>query len=462
MGIIRENHRFLALILCALSVSMIFFGHLYATPLVVLGILLMAALLLLTDESLLMGAVLFFIPWLMIVKFSFGQTAWFTYILPFVVLILIFRRVLFQRGVPAAPTICVVLLALYLLVVRVIRDTALFENNLIKIVLMLMLVVLIAQSEEARKSFRTSCLFFGLSTFLVSLYMSFYTDNTVLAAFAAQDSATTGLRFSGLSNDPNFYSSLMLMAITCLLVIVCMEKKTSVRLFALAVAIGEFYFGAMSGSKMFMLGVIFAAAMALLYLMMQRYPLSYKVGLVLIIGALAIVFFASGLFDEQLDVFTQRMETVSDATSLTTSRNELFQRDLTFFSGHPRELVFGVGFYMEQDILKPHNMPLQVVIQIGLVGTALLVGIFVGVARQFSPLRLRNPTEIILALMMLGVLGLLWLALPFMQLYEFFVYPLLMLQAMYYISHVEQAVPALARWRSSALGKLGEPVRVTR
>lgn len=180
---------------------------------------------------------------------------------------------------------------------------------------------------------------------------------------------TGAVRFCGLYNDPNYYSIILILAISCLLSL-CAAGKLG--LCAPVMCIGLSLFGLMTLSKSFllMLAVVFPAGGCLLLYRRRRREGALILGAV-IFAALT----AAGGRPALLDGILARLRSGSGSwNALTTGRTDLWMRYLAHFWEHPLTLLTGSGvFCAPLDGIYPHNTALDFLYFYGLAGTALFV-----------------------------------------------------------------------------------------
>lgn len=180
---------------------------------------------------------------------------------------------------------------------------------------------------------------------------------------------TGAVRFCGLYNDPNYYSIILILAISCLLSL-CAAGRLG--LCAPMMCIGLALFGLMTVSKSFLLmfAVVFPAGGCLLLYRRRRREGALILGAV-ILAALT----AAGGRMAMLDGILARLRSGSGSwNALTTGRTDLWMRYLAHFAAHPSELLTGCGvFCTPLDGIYPHNTALDFLYFYGLGGTALFV-----------------------------------------------------------------------------------------
>ena len=170
-------------------------------------------------------------------------------------------------------------------------------------------------------------------------------------------------RFKGLFRDPNYYMSLVIMAIV-LLTLLYIKKYTTRRAFLLSIAC-MLLFGALTYSKTFILLLGLYWLLCLFYLIRgKRYLLAF-------IYIFATAFLAVILSDTLFATTLYRLTSASSVRELTTGRSillEIYGREII---SSPDILLFGKG--MSAQLLKKgtHNLFLEIQYYVGLTGLIL-------------------------------------------------------------------------------------------
>ena len=170
-------------------------------------------------------------------------------------------------------------------------------------------------------------------------------------------------RFKGLFRDPNYYMSLVIMAIV-LLTLLYIKKYTSRRAFLLSIAC-MLLFGALTYSKTFILLLGLYWLLCLFYLIRgKRYLLAF-------IYIFATAFLAVILSDTLFATTLYRLTSASSVRELTTGRSILLEMYGREIISSPDILLFGNG--MSAQLLKKgtHNLFLEIQYYVGLTGLIL-------------------------------------------------------------------------------------------
>lgn len=171
-------------------------------------------------------------------------------------------------------------------------------------------------------------------------------------------------RFSGLYNDPNYYSASMILAFSCLLLLFLTDE---LRFSAIGLCTLIVLFGAKTVSKSF---IIMLAGVYLVFTVMMFVRKKYAYGICFIGGVL--VLFALVMSGE-ISVFDNVLERL-DESDLTTGRSELWSEYITYLINNPIRFIFGSGLSAAPiGTHYPHNTYIDFMYFYGIIGTLLFV-----------------------------------------------------------------------------------------
>ena len=185
------------------------------------------------------------------------------------------------------------------------------------------------------------------------------------------------VRFSGLYQDPNYYS-VNLIAALCLIVILHYKGNTS-KLFCVASAGVILYYGSLTYSKSFLLMLLLPLA-AFLYAnhRIGRYDVQV-ISILMIVAAIVLVLLINP------DYLTRMLRRVESKDSITTGRSELWLLYLDGTYQKPDILLFGSG--IGSKLLfdhAPHNSYVDLLYHLGVCGSSLLIAVIVSSGIRYS------------------------------------------------------------------------------
>lgn len=374
---------------------------------------------------------LFFLPFSPLLKLSPGTISFYTIALLAAYLIYVITG---SRHVPVPHLIPGLALIGMTMAVKTMYGYPI-DNSYILFCVTLLLVPYIAVE------FRNGCDFYWLTTtfalgiVLAAISAQFLTDSPNIMPYIDVMDVLGMVRRSGYFNDPNFYSAHITAALggVLLLLLSRLAKKETVWLTVFVVLL--IYCGLMSVSKSFLLVTLALLLFWAVGLMFQRGKISVK--LMVLLCALVGVYFL--LSTAMFDTIISRFVGVTNMSSLTTGRTDLWMNYLREFGDNPMLLLFGSGY---TDVTvggrAAHNILIQLVFQFGLVGCALLISWFAFFVRTLlDGMRIHRTRLTQLALIFLGAFGP-WLALDYLFFDEFFLFPIYACAAIRFMAQQEE------------------------
>ena len=173
-------------------------------------------------------------------------------------------------------------------------------------------------------------------------------------------------RFSGLLEDPNYYSIHLLMGVViCILLYSRREIKGYVFYGVVAVLT---FFGTKTLSKSFILMLALALVYAYFLFIKQRQFGNVAIISVFLLGFLILV--TAGYIDAFSMILKRLSEGIGSGGDLTTGRTVIWKNYLYYFYSNPMRLLFGVGIGGQGPFeLQPHNSYLEIILYLGITGT---------------------------------------------------------------------------------------------
>lgn len=367
------------LIFCLINVLVISIGHaLNISFVVIIGVLSFFFLLLISRESTFLPMMLFYLPWSPIMKLHYGDYTFYTlgFLLFFCYLLL--RKELFERKaiLRLRNLLLISLITINTMIVKLVVG---YDFSLSYGVFLVMLVFIPTYFHLYRSqlSFEECIIFFSVGIMTASFSSEILMDYPHMLRFIEISSQEArGLtRLSGFYGDANYYAAHILTAI-CGLLILLVNKRYYERMLLFVCIITLVYLGFLSVSKMFILVLGTAVGIWLLSVLMQKGRAMTKISILLTfaVGVVFIVTFP--LFDNLMQMYLIRFRIVSDISSFTTGRSDILQDYFFYLINHPFALLFGQGMtqvYAEEIIYAAHNTLVQVIYQLGIMGSLLIV-----------------------------------------------------------------------------------------
>lgn len=206
-----------------------------------------------------------------------------------------------------------------------------------------------------------------MPVFLSSIYALLFRNSPAISQLIGTEvTAYFGsslTRFQGLLRDPNYYMSLVIMAIV-LLTLLHFKKYISKGLFLFGTGC-MFLFGALTYSKTFIFLLCLYWLLCLFYLIRgKRYILAVTFTAVTVFLALLLsnTLFATTLY---------RITSASSVSELTTGRTALFEIYWCEVLSSPGIMLLGKGMSAQLLEIGTHNLFLEIQYYIGLIGLIL-------------------------------------------------------------------------------------------
>lgn len=191
------------------------------------------------------------------------------------------------------------------------------------------------------------------------------------------------VRFSGLYQDPNYYTVNLIIAL-CLIIILYYKGNTS-KLFCVGTAGLILYFGTLTYSKSFLFILLLPLAV-FMYANHSRGRTDVQVlSVLLLLVAVGLVLVSN---PDYVFNMTRRVESKD---SITTGRADIWMGYLDYLYRHPAILLFGKGFAgkLLYDHAS-HNFYVEVLYYLGIFGWLLLLIAIANSGLQFRPKRKLN------------------------------------------------------------------------
>lgn len=213
---------------------------------------------------------------------------------------------------------------------------------------------------------------FVLSVLTSSVYALVFRKTSAMTAIVGREVlayyGSSLTRFQGLFRDPNYYMSLVIMAIV-LLTLLYFKKYISKTLFSAGI-VCMFFFGALTYSKTFLFLICLYWGLCFFYLLRARryiFAAAFSVGTVVLAIILSNTLFATTLY---------RITSASSVSELTTGRTDMFEEYWREIISSPVTMLFGKG--LSAQLLKKgtHNLFLEIQYYVGAIGLTLYLFYF--------------------------------------------------------------------------------------
>lgn len=385
---------------------------------------------------------LFFLPFAPLLKLAPGTLSFFTLALLVAYAVYAvkgFKNVRITHLVPALGLIVLTL------AVKLFNGYPI-TNNYILLCASLLLVPFMAielDDRYSRYDFYWATLFFVLGITLAALTSQMLTDFESIARYIREVDELGVIRHSGYYSDPNFYSAHITAAFGGTMILLLDRMARPRRFVLIGAAVVLLYCGLLSVSKSFLLISICLIICWAFTFMFSKGRISSKILMVSMLIVLALFLLSSTAFTDLLDLVLVRLFRGTNMSDFTTRRVDLWGNYFNEFRDSPLILLFGNGCSI--DVLVSgrgsHNTLIQMVHQLGLVGSGLLVAWFVSLVKT-----VRDAADVASlgwgksVIFLLGVFGP-WLALDYLFFDELFLLPIYVCIAFCYAQQTAAPVP---------------------
>ncbi len=234
---------------------------------------------------------------------------------------------------------------------------------------MLSVLLPLQDADSAQRAAKVFC----LSLIVSSFFALALRDSSELSYLRGVESpafwGSTTYRFHGLFEDPNYYMTLIVTAIT-LLMILFDRKHIKLPVFLLCVAC-LLTIGLMTFSKAFLLAVAILAVISICWLIVRKkYWIAFWAVLILVL-LVAVLIMTSELFA----VIIYRLTSATNLEELTTGRSSLFSAYYQVITESIPNTLFGVGLEASNLGRDPHNLYLEITYYLGLTGLGLVIAL---------------------------------------------------------------------------------------
>lgn len=226
--------------------------------------------------------------------------------------------------------------------------------------------------------------YFAFGLIAASLVATIFNGNPILSAYISYErvyeiSISDVYRFSALDSDPNYFSSQIILALSCFGVLYS-QKRVSVLLFFLVSSV-LIYFGALSASKTFLILLVIWSGYMLISLLRER---KYATFLLAVIGgAIVVSQILSGDSRMFISTIARFSSSGGNVRKLTTGRTEILMNYVQYIIENPFVLLFGVGVgapYLYSHAA--HNTYIDFLYFYGIIGTGLFLAILKTTAKS--------------------------------------------------------------------------------
>jgi len=364
-----------------LQLFILVFGHIYSNSLIVyFSLFLFFIPIFFLDFNQIFVYTLFYISWAPILKFSPGSTSSFTILIVIIPIIYLLRIYRSRLKVNTR----IILFSLYIiiqtLIVSFLTNSILNLTKYILLSIELLLYPILLNYYKNKFRFSSMVLFYTIGILTSSITGILLINNINMGLFIR--STIEGnvdviiSRLSGFIGDPNFFSSLILVGISCNIILLRSAKKVKnviYEIISLFLLVG---FGLTTVSKMFIFTLVPLVIILLSVSFDWDKPKFVKFVNFILFFAIALILINYGTFDYQFNLYLSRFGLSQHDGSFTTGRIEIALSYLEYFYNNISVFFFGSGMTKSYLVHGSHNTIIQLIYQLG-VFSAALFGIWV-------------------------------------------------------------------------------------
>lgn len=234
---------------------------------------------------------------------------------------------------------------------------------------MLAAILPLQDSDSAQRAAKVFC----VSLLISSVFALIMRDTPQIFALRGPEYpaywGSTTYRFHGLFEDPNYYMTLIVTAITILMLL---YDRKHVKLPIFLGGIASFLIiGVLTYSKTFFLCVIVLATISIGWLFVRKKQL---LGCGLII-AFVILFVTLLMTSTTFSVMIVRLTSANNLDDLTTGRSEVFAAYYQTIVESIPNALFGLGLAAKRLGKDPHNIYLEITYYLGFIGLGVIIAL---------------------------------------------------------------------------------------
>lgn len=236
---------------------------------------------------------------------------------------------------------------------------------------------------DAKSVFRDEKILYSFigGTAVSSIYAWIFTNSEAIKAIVGIDREKSSIvvvdytRFSGLFADPNYYSAVLIFSLIGIMILRVNKKIKPTLGYVLAIII--ILIGLLTISKSFFLMLVIILVYYT-FSLFSRKRLAAGMGMVLLLSAFAVLAFSGSL--SMLDNIMGRLTEATSSAELTTGRSIIWENYLEYILSHPLVFLFGEGIDAPLlNMVGTHNIFLESVYNIGIIGLLLIVTLLVSI-----------------------------------------------------------------------------------
>lgn len=394
-------------------------SHIIGSSLLIISFLLsfLACLTVACVRNMALPVLLFFLPWMALMRTTPTSFSFFTFGLVLACIIGILKSGLRVKHYQIIGVIC---LSVVTLIAKTLHGYSFSFSYIAFLMMILLFPTLMWEIHGHRYSFYHVVLFFSLGIMIAALCAYYFAYFPNIAQYIHVDSYSNITRYSGFYGDPNFYSAQVAAALAgCLVLVLKTISKSRVALLC-GLIVCLLYCGFLSASKSFLLVTVVLLLLWFVQLLISKGRAGQKV-LLIVISAFAAVYIASSnMFGNLFDIVMSRLENANSWSDFTTHRTEIWADYTDAILSNVKILLLGNGFTnIKFSGVGSHNTLIQSIWQFGIIGAPVLIWWAINFLKDGIVRRLYSK-QILIALILMGGTFAPWLAIDMLWSDDFF------------------------------------------
>lgn len=407
------------LLISIVLVLVLCWSHIIESSLLVFSVLFgfLACLAIACIKNMTLPVLLFFLPWMALMRATPTSFSFFTFGLVLVCIICFLKSGL---RIKHYQFLSAIFLTIITLIAKMIYGYSFSFAYFAFLMMILLFPTLMWEIHEHRYSFFHVVLFFSLGIIIAALCAHSFAVFGNIAKYIAVYSYANVTRYCGFYGDPNFYSAQVAAALAGCLVLV-LKTTSKIRIALLCVLIVcLLYCGLLSASKTFLLIAVALLLLWLWQLLILKGRFGRKVLLIVISIFAAIYIASSGIFENLFDIMLSRLENANNWSDFTTHRTDIWADYSDAIFSNIKILLLGNGFTnVKLNDIGSHNTLIQCIWQFGIIGAPVLIWWVVDFLKE-GVARWRHRKQILTVLILMVGTFVPWMAIDILWSDDFF------------------------------------------
>ncbi len=360
---------------------------------------------------------LFFLPWMALMRVTPQSFSFFTFGL---VLVCVMGLLKSGLRVKYYQILCVLSLSIVTLIAKMMHEYSFSFSYIAFLMMILLFPTLQWEMHEHRYTFFHAVLLFSSGIIIAAFCARYFAFFGNISQYIRVDSYANVTRYCGFYGDPNFYAAQVLAALSgCLVLVLKITSKRQIALLCVLI-VCLVYCGLMSASKSFLLLSVVLLLLWLGQLLIQKGKVEQKVILIGITALSAVYIASSALFGDLFDIVMSRFANANNLSDFTTHRTEIWVDYIDEIFSNFKILLLGNGFTnIKLNDVGSHNTLIQLIWQFGLIGAPVLIWWVISYLKE-GLIRWRHSRQFLAVLILIGGAFAPWLAIDILWWDDFF------------------------------------------